>query len=169
MDVRATGMLRCRHRAGCAPGHVPAMRSVLSCGVFLLLVSFTAACAGAVGDTPAAPTQQPGTPSGGTGGGGTTGGTPALTITVTATGLSPQELTIPVGAKVTFTNADTRPHDFSGGPDPSHPECPEIDVAGFVAAGQSRETGTFTVARSCQFHDHTFIGVPAFMGRIVIQ
>ncbi|MFN7980096.1 MAG: hypothetical protein U0P30_18325 [Vicinamibacterales bacterium] len=147
------------------------MRRLSIRGVILLLVALTSACAGAVGDSPAAPTQQPTSSSGGTGGGGGTtgGGAPALTITVTATGLSPQDLTIPVGSKVTFTNADTRPHDFSGGPDPSHPECPEIDVAGFVAAGQSRDTGTFTVARSCQFHDHTFIGVPAFMGRIVIQ
>lgn len=168
MDARGARVLRCDHRAGCAPGHVPDMRLLTLCGALCLCVSLTAGCAGTVGDTPAAPTPQPSS-STGTGGGGTGGGPPPLTITVSGTGLSPQELTIPVGATVTFTNVDTRPHDFSGGPDPSHPECPEIDVAGFVAAGQSRETGAFTVARSCQFHDHTFIGVPAFMGRIVIQ
>ena len=94
---------------------------------------------------------------------------PNTTITVTSSGVSPQELTVAVGSRVTFTNADSRPHDFSGGPDPSRPECPEIDAAGFIAAGQSRDTGVFTVARTCQFHDHTFIGVPAFQGRIVIE
>lgn len=145
------------------------MQRLSNRGVILLLVSLTAGCAGAVGDTPAAPTPTSTTPPAGSGGGGTGGGAASLTITVSSTGISPQELTIPVGSKVTFTNVDTRPHDFSGGPDPSRPECPEIDVAGFVAAGQSRQTGTFTVARACQFHDHTFIGVPAFMGRIVIQ
>lgn len=169
MDARGAGVLRCDHRAGCAPGLVPAMRLLSFCGVLWLVVSFAAGCAGAVGDTPAAPTPTTTQPSGNGGGGGGTSGTPSLTITVSGTGISPQELTIPMGAKVTFTNVDTRPHDFSGGPDPAHPECPEIDVAGFVAAGQSRETGTFTVARTCTFHDHTFIGVPAFMGRIVIQ
>lgn len=142
------------------------MRLVPSAGVpWLLLVSLTLGCAGATGDTPSAPSPQPTPPAGG----GTGGGSPSFTITVSSAGVTPQELTIPVGAKVTFTNADTRPHDFSGGPDPAHPECPEIDVAGFLAAGQSRQTGTFTVARSCQYHDHTFLGVPAFMGRIVIQ
>ena len=90
-------------------------------------------------------------------------------ITVTAAGVSPQTLTVAVGSRVTFTNADNRPHDFSGGPDPSRPECPEIDVAGFIVAGQSRQTGVFTVARTCEYHDHAYIGVPAFSGRIVIQ
>ena len=169
MDGGVARVLRCRFRTGCATGQVPAMHLRSIRGVLLLFVSLTTGCAGAVGDTPSAPTPQPSQPSGNGGGGDTGGGSSSLTITVSGTGISPQELTIPVGAKVTFTNVDTRPHDFSGGPDPAHPECPEIDVAGFVAAGQSRETGTFTVARTCTFHDHTFIGVPAFMGRIVIQ
>ena len=95
--------------------------------------------------------------------------TTSTVITVTAAGVSPQTLTVAVGSRVTFTNADNRPHDFSGGPDPSRPECPEIDVAGFIVAGQSRETGVFTVARTCEYHDHTYIGVAAFSGRIVIQ
>lgn len=90
-------------------------------------------------------------------------------VTVTATGVSPQVLAISVGDRVTFTNADTRPHDFSGGPDPSRPECPEIDGAGFIVPGQSRQTGVFAVARTCEYHDHTYIGVEAFRGRIVIQ
>ena len=88
---------------------------------------------------------------------------------MTATGVSPLVLTVPVGSRVTFTNADKRPHDFSGGPDPSQPQCPEIDVAGFVAAGQSRQTGVFTTAQTCEYHDHTYIGVAAFQGRIVVQ
>ncbi len=90
-------------------------------------------------------------------------------ITVSAAGVSPQVLTIPVGARVTFTNADNRAHDFAGGPDPNRPECPEIDGAGFVAPGQSKQTGVFGVARTCQYHDHAYLGVAAFTGRIVIQ
>lgn len=133
------------------------------------LLMLAAGCTSAIGDTPTTPTQTssstPPAPTGGT----PAPAPPSLTITVTRDGVSPQVLTVPVGSRVTFTNADTRPHDFSGGPDPAHPECPEIDQAGFVAAGQSRETGIFTEARSCQFHDHTFIGVAAFMGRIVVQ
>lgn len=130
------------------------------------LVLVTAAC----GSSPSTPTTASPPSSGGSTGGGTPPpGSPVTTITVSSAGVSPSVLTVPVGTKVTFTNVDNRPHDFSGGPDPSHPECPEIDQAGFVAAGQSRDTGVFTTARTCQYHDHTFIGVPAFQGRIVIE
>jgi hypothetical protein len=120
-------------------------------------------CSSGVEVGPSSPTQPPTAPS------PPAPGPPGTTITVTSSGVSPQELTVAVGSRVTFTNADTRPHDFSGGPDPSQPECPEIDAAGFVAPGQSRQTGVFTTARTCRFHDHTFIGVPAFQGRIVIE
>jgi plastocyanin len=124
-----------------------------------------AACGGSNGATITGPT--PPTTSGGTPAPApSTGGT---TITITATGMSPQALTVPVGSRVTFVNADNRPHDVAGGPDPSRPECPEIDVAGFMAPGQSRQTGVFTVARTCEYHDHSYIGVAAFQGRIVVQ
>ncbi|MEZ5290046.1 MAG: hypothetical protein R2745_03105 [Vicinamibacterales bacterium] len=92
-----------------------------------------------------------------------------MTITVTRAGVSPQVLTVPVGARVTFMNADARPHDFSGGPDPAHPECPQVDEAGFVQAGQSRQTGVFAAVATCQYHDHAYLGVQAFTGRIVVQ
>lgn len=125
-----------------------------------------AAACGVADAPPTAPTPSSPTPPT-TGGGGTQ--TPDLTITVTSTGVSPAELTVPVGSRVTFRNLDVRAHDFSGGPDPAQPECPEIDQAGFVASGQSRQTGVFTAARTCRFHDHAYLGVPAFTGRIVIQ
>ena len=111
----------------------------------------------------------PTSPTGGGGGTPTTPPMPGTVVTVTAAGVSPLVVTVPVGSRVTFTNADNRPHDFAGGPDPSRPECPEIDVAGFVVPGQSRQTGVFTVARTCEYHDHAYIGVAAFQGRIVVQ
>ncbi len=124
-----------------------------------------AACGGGSGaitspsgtSTPASPTGTPTPPGTGT------------VVTVSASGLSPQEIRVPVGARVTFTNTDTRAHDFSGGPDPSRPECPEVDAAGFVAPGQSRQTAVFATARTCVYHDHTYLGVAAFIGRIVIE
>ena len=81
----------------------------------------------------------------------------------------PLEITINVGQKVTFVNNDIRAHDIVGGVDPAHPECPEILVAGFLTPGQSRDTGTFTAARTCEYHDHTELSVPAFQGRIIIK
>lgn len=91
------------------------------------------------------------------------------TVTVTAAGISPLVITIDVGQRVTFVNNDNRPHDFAGGPDPSRPECREIDVAGFLVPGQSRDTAAFPVARTCVYHDHSMLGVPAFSGTIIIR
>jgi len=138
----------------------------IACRVVLALscLALAAACGGG-NAPPTAPS--PGAPGESTAGGGTP---PAdATITVTATGVSPVELTVAVGSRVTFRNLDARAHDFSGGPDPAQPECPEIDQAGFVVAGQTRQTGVFTIARTCRYHDHAYLGVAAFSGRIVIQ
>jgi plastocyanin len=114
--------------------------------------------------TPSAPTPPAGS-----------GGTPAppapagTTVAITAAGLSPQSITIAVGSRVTFMNQDSRPHDVAGGPDPSRPDCPEVDAAGFIAPGQSRQTAAFTTPRTCEYHNHAYLGVAAFQGRIVVQ
>ena len=83
--------------------------------------------------------------------------------------MSPLEITIDVGQRVTFVNNDTRPHDVVGGVDPNNPDCPEIALAGFLSPGQRGDTGVFRAARTCQYHDHTALGVPAFQGRIIIR
>jgi plastocyanin len=128
--------------------------------VFLTLAVSGAACSS--GKSPAAPTTIPvaGTPSVPSG--------PA-TISITANGMSPLELTIAVGQRVTFINDDTRTHDVVGGKDPATPDCPEITRAGFLAPGQRAETGVFSQAKTCEYHDHTMLGVPAFQGRIIIR
>lgn len=139
------------------------VRFVLGLG---LLVALTAGCSGGDAGAPTAPTPP------------VTTAPPVVApapspvppvVTVSATGVSPQVLTVSVSTRVTFTNADNRAHDFSGGPDPSHPECPEIDAAGFVVPGQSKHTAMFSVARTCEYHDHAYLGVAAFTGSIVIQ
>jgi plastocyanin len=89
------------------------------------------------------------------------------TITITASGMNPLEITIAVGQAVTFINNDVRAHDVVGGIDPAHPDCPEI--LQFLTPGQRSDTGTFMRARTCEYHDHTMLGVPAFQGRIVIR
>lgn len=83
--------------------------------------------------------------------------------------MNPLEITIAVGQRVTFINNDTRPHDVVGGADPATPDCPEITQAGFIVPGQRADTGVFTAARTCEYHDHTMMGVPAFQGRILIR
>jgi plastocyanin len=81
--------------------------------------------------------------------------------------MSPLEITIAVGQRVTFVNNDVRAHDVVGGIDPAHPDCPE--VLQFLTPGQRGDTSVFTTARTCDYHDHTMLGVPAFQGRIIIR
>jgi plastocyanin len=128
----------------------------------LILSLVSAACAGASSPSPTSPTAPVTTPA-------PSPSPTTPTITITANGMTPLEITITVGQKVTFVNNDLRSHDVVGGVDPAHPDCPEILVAGFLTPGQSRDTGIFTVARTCDYHDHTALGVPAFQGRIVIR
>ena len=83
--------------------------------------------------------------------------------------MTPLEITIAVGQRVTFVNNDVRAHDVVGGVDPAHPDCPEILQAGSWRRASARDTGVFTTARTCEYHDHTALGVPAFQGRIIIR
>ncbi|MGH9218327.1 MAG: cupredoxin domain-containing protein [Vicinamibacterales bacterium] len=132
--------------------------------LFLIVSAAAAACSGGASSPPAAPSPLPpvGTPS------PAPAPTSPPTITITATGMNPLEITINVGQRVTFVNNDTRPHDVIGGVDPNNPDCPEILQAGFLAPGQRGETGVFTRARTCEYHDHAML-TPAFQGRIIIR
>lgn len=121
-----------------------------------------AACGGG-GDGGAGPT--PPAPPGGGGGGGTSGST----ITITANGVSPQSLTVSPGSRVTFVNNDIRPHEMNSDPHPSHGDCPEIDEVGFLAAGQSKQTGNLVTVRTCGYHDHNQPSEERLMGSIRIQ
>ena len=95
-------------------------------------------------------------------------GPPPPIVTFTAQGVSPSELTIASGTRVTFTNNDSQPHDVQGGPDPAHPDCRELDAVGFLTPGQSRQSAPLTTVRTCDYHDHSFHS-PLFSGRIVIR
>jgi plastocyanin len=122
------------------------------------------ACSGGTATTPSTPTAPSPpvtTPS------PAPGGPP--TVTISAAGMTPLDITITVGQRVTFVNNDVRAHDVVGGIDPSNPDCPEIAQAGFLTPGQRGDTGVFTTARTCQYHDHTMLSVPAFQGRIIIR
>jgi plastocyanin len=88
-------------------------------------------------------------------------------MTITNAGVMPVEITIAVGGRVLFVNNDIFAHDVAGGPDPSRPDCPEINEVGFIAPGQSRQTAPFPAARTCEFHDHAHY--PHVFGRIVVR
>jgi len=91
------------------------------------------------------------------------------TVSITGTGFSPAEITVSVGERVTFINNDSRAHDILGGVDHQNRECPEIDTAAFLVPGQRRDTEPFTASGTCNFHDHTQLGNPAYQGKIHIR
>lgn len=113
-------------------------------------------------------------------GGGDGGGTPtapsgnpgnvAATITIGADGtVSPREVTVTPGSRVTFQNNHTRSHEMASDPHPTHGSCPPIDQVGFIAAGQSRTTGNLNTPGTCTYHDHNEPGNTALQGTIRIQ
>jgi hypothetical protein len=54
-------------------------------------------------------------------------------------------------------------------PHPTHGDCPGIDDVGFLAPGQTKQTGNLTVVRRCAFHDHTQPDVVSLQGTIIVQ
>jgi len=93
------------------------------------------------------------------GGGNSTPTTPAppanpYTFTLTASGVSPKQLTVPLGTRVLFVNQDSRRHDVASDPHPDHTDCTEVNSVGVLTTGLSRETGNLVAAKTCGFHDH---------------
>jgi plastocyanin len=127
-------------------------------GAALLAASIAAACGGDDGDSPTSP-------SGGGGGGGSTNTT---TITITSSGVSPRDITVAVGSRVTFVNNDSQPHDMDSNPHPEHTDCPSLNV-GFIAAGASGVSQNLTTARTCGFHDHNQPSNTNLQGVVRIQ
>jgi plastocyanin len=110
----------------------------------------------------------PSSPSGGGGGGGPTT-PPAATIIITANGVNPSAVTVPVGSRVAFVNNGSRAVAMSSDPHPTHTDCPNIDATGLLQPGQTGTTGPLTVARRCGFHDHNDDTNNAMKGSITVQ
>jgi plastocyanin len=126
----------------------------------LAALGFLAACGGGGSSSPTSPsspvTGSPG-PSG-------------ATITIGANGaISPSQVTVATGQSVTFINNDSRAHDMSSDPHPTHTDCPQLNAVSVLSPGQTKPTNAFTVARTCGFHDHNNPDSTALQGRIVIQ
>jgi plastocyanin len=95
--------------------------------------------------------------------------TPAATITITASGVSPRTVTVSPGSQVLFINNDTREHQMYSDPHPEHTDCPPFDQVGALTPGQSRATGNLNVVRICNFHDHLRFEDNALRGSVIIR
>jgi plastocyanin len=95
------------------------------------------------------------------------GGTAVVTIANNA--VSPQNVTVSRGSRVTFVNNDSRIHDMESDPHPTHTDCPELNQVGFLSPGQSHQTGVLNTARVCGYHDHEQPDARALQGTVTIQ
>ncbi len=139
----------------------------------LALAAFiAAACNGSTPLTPTAavpPAATPAPPATGNPGGNTGGGAPpTVTITITAAGVDPKNVTVARGGTVVFMNADSVAHFPASNPHPVHTDCPDINV-GSLAPGQSGPTQALNTVRTCGFHDHNNPQNDALKGSITIQ
>jgi plastocyanin len=92
------------------------------------------------------------------------------TFTLTSSGVSPKELTVPPGSRVLFVNNDARRHDMASDPHPEHDLCRELNGTA-LNPGQSRESLNLVEVKTCGFHDHDNPppGGSIWTGRIVIR
>lgn len=91
-----------------------------------------------------------------------------LTVTISASGVNPRSLQVPMGGQVTFMNGDSRAHQIMSDPNPLHNDCPSINEVSTLAPGESRQTGPFSVARACGYHDHMNPDVAGLQGVLLV-
>jgi plastocyanin len=98
----------------------------------------------------------------------------SATITITSAGVSPTQVNVALGSRVTFVNNDAQSHNMTSDPHPSHDDCPEINTVGLLRPGERRETGNLVTVRTCGFHDHDDpppvpAGTNKWTGHIIIR
>ncbi len=91
------------------------------------------------------------------------------TITISSGGaVTPNNIRVTVGSRVTMVNNDSRAHDMNSDPHPVHTECPAINW-GVIQPGQNAVSSALTVARTCGYHDHDQPSNTSLQGAIQIQ
>ena len=124
------------------------------------VAALAAGCGGSDSSSPSSPSTTP-PPTGPP--------TATTTITITASGVSPQNITVTAGSRVTFVNNDSRTHEMNSDPHPVHSDCPAINAVSFLAVGQSKQTDPLNTPRTCGFHDHNQDSNTSLQGTIRIQ
>lgn len=95
---------------------------------------------------------------------------PTSTITINASGqVTPADIQVPRGTRVTFANQHASPHDMTSNPHPTHTDCPEINQVGNLFNGQSGRTAPLDTVRRCGFHDHGEPDNGRLQGSITVQ
>lgn len=91
------------------------------------------------------------------------------TVIITSAGVSPKSVRISVGGRVTFVNNDTQVRQLKSDTHPTDNDCPPFNDVGILAQAQTRQTGVFTVARTCGYHNESDPFDVSFQGTIVVE
>ena len=62
-------------------------------------------------------------------------------------------------------NNDSRVHDMTSDPHPTHTDCQEINAVGLLQPSQTKLTNALNTARTCGFHDHGLPDDTGLQGR----
>jgi plastocyanin len=126
---------------------------------FVASLVFLAGLAACGGDSnPARPTP---------GSGGNSGAIDA-TVTINANGVSDNQPRVNLGARIRFTNSDSRIHTIFSTPHGTHTDCPALNAIGDLQPGQSKESSALTVRGGCGFHDHNDPDNNNFRGQVLV-
>jgi plastocyanin len=131
------------------------IRIFVNTGIAAVLALAFAACGGG-GSSPTSPSGND--------------GPIAATIVIDATGnVTPKDVTVAAGSRVTFTNNHNTTHEMASDPHPTHTLCPPLNAVGSLAPGQSRTSNNLNTAMVCTYHDHLQDTNAALRGTIRVQ
>lgn len=87
------------------------------------------------------------------------------TITITANGFSPAEITVKAGESVTWVNSDSSDHQVNSAPHPTHTDYQPLNTVGLIKAGESKSL-IFPTAGTYKYHDHLN---PQLTGTVIVE
>ncbi|WP_162472808.1 hypothetical protein [Luteitalea pratensis] len=93
-------------------------------------------------------------------------------IMITPQGITPRVLVVSPGEQVTVRNLDTAPHQIFSGPYLERSTCPAMNQVGYLAPGESRASGNFSIAGTCPFLDDVRPGQQLnreFQGYVIVR
>jgi plastocyanin len=91
-----------------------------------------------------------------------------MTITITAAGTNPKNVTLPVGGRIIWVNSDTVQHQPSSNPHPAHTDCQGLNM-NQLSPGQQATSAALTTVRTCGYHDHLADTNTNFQGTVTVQ
>lgn len=85
-------------------------------------------------------------------------------VTIDQTGFSPSEIKVKVGDTVSWINSDTKMHNVSSSPHPTHTDYPPLNL-GNVSPG-AKVSLMFDKAGTYKYHDHLN---PTLLGTVTVE